>query len=569
MAVPSQFAPSEASVAFQYAPFRFLRNLARSREIVGVLLRHGFDDLIERAGLRSYLRWGKRLFFRPSPEIESLGTPQRIRRALEDLGPTFIKFGQVISTRPDLVPADVIGELEHLQERVPPFPGEVAIQLIEAELKQPIPRLFAEFDPVPIAAGSLGQVHRARHFDGTPLAIKVRRPDAERSVERDLSLMLEIATLIDHQIPESKVFDPIGLVQHFARTIRREINFLRESRTMDQFRRMHKDDAHLYVPRVYDELCSSAIITMEFIEGTKPNEVEKIRQRGIDPVQVAGTGARLFLREAFELGMFHGDPHPGNIRILSSGVISLLDYGMIGFLDEDKREQLVDLIVAVSQSQAAQAVRIIQNLGQPSRPLDQGLLRLDVQDFIETYYGIPLEQLRVGRMLQDFVQIMSSHGLRCPADMLLLIRAVVTLEGVGRSLDPKFNLASELAPFVEGLVKRRYDPRRVARKVADDLKLLAGTLHGMPVSLARTLDKLSRDDLRIQLEHRSLDQMISEFDRSSNRIVVALIMSSLVVSSSLIIRSAGASPWITVPVFVLSGFLGIWVIYGVLRSGRL
>ena len=556
-------------MAFEYAPFRFLRNLARSREIVGVLLRYGFDDLIERIGLRQYLRWGKRLFFRPSPESESLGTPQRIRRALEDLGPTFVKFGQVISTRPDLVPADVIEELAHLQERVPPFPGEVAIKLIESELKRSIPELFADFDPVPLAAGSLGQVHRARHFDGTPLAIKVRRPDAERSVERDLSLMFEIATQIERQIPESAMFDPVGLVQHFMRTIRREINFLREARTMDQFRRMHRDDHSLYVPRVYEELCSSAVITMEFIEGTKPNDLEKIRDRGIDPSQVAAAGARLFFREAFELGMFHGDPHPGNIRVLDSGVISLLDYGMIGFLDEDKREQLIDLIVAVSQSNASQAVRVIQNFGQASRPLDQSLLRLDVQDFIETNYGIPLEQLRVGRMLQDFVQIMSSHGLRCPADLMLLIRAVVTLEGVGRTLDPKFNLAAELAPFVEGLVKRRYDPRRVARKVAEDLKMLAGTLHGMPVSLARTLDKLSRDDLKIQLEHRSLDQMISEFDRSSNRIVVALIMSSLVLSSSLIIRSAGASTWVTVPVFTLSGFLGIWVIYGVLRSGRL
>jgi ubiquinone biosynthesis protein len=172
-------------------------------------------------------------------------------------------------------------------------------------------------------------------------------------------------------------------------------------------------------------------------------------------------------------------------------------------------------------------------------------------------------------MLQDFVNIISAHGLRCPAELLLLIRAVVTLEGVGRTLDPKFNLAGELAPFVESQIKRRYDPRRMANRIVDDLKMLAGTLHGMPVSLARTLDKLSRDDLRIQLEHRSLDQMISEFDRSSNRIVVALIMSALVVSSSLIIRSTGAAGWVTIPVFTLSGFLGIWVIYGVLRSGRL
>ncbi len=556
-------------VSFEYSPFRFLRNLARSREIVGVLLRHGFDDLIERIGLRRYLQWGKRLFFRPDPAAESLGTPQRIRRALEDLGPTFIKFGQVISTRPDLVPEDVIEELSHLQERVPAFPGEEAVRLVEAELHRPIALLFAEFETQPLAAGSLGQVHRARHFDGTLLAIKIRRPHVERDIERDLSLMQEIALLIERHIPESQVFDPIGLVQHFQRTIRREVNFLREARTMEQFRRLYRNDPDLMVPRVYEDLCTSAVLTMEFVNGCRPNDLDQVREMGLAPCQVAIVGARLFMKQVFDLGIFHGDPHPGNMRIMSNGTISMIDYGMVGFLDDDKRELLVDLIVAVSKSDVPLAVRVVQSLGQPSRPLDESLLRIDIKDFVETYYGISLEQLRVGRMLQDFVQILSAHGLRCPGDLMLLIRATVTLEGVGRGLDPKFNLAGELAPFVEGLVKRRYDPRRVAKKVADDLKMLAGTLHSMPVSLARTLDKLSRDDLKIQLEHRSLDRLISEFDRSSNRIVVALVVAALVVSSSLIIRGSGASPWITVPVFTLSGMLGIWLIYGVLRSGRL
>ncbi len=556
-------------MSFEYAPFRFLRNLARSREIAGVLLSHGFDDLLERIGLRRYLQWGKRLFVRRQPETIGLGTPQRIRRALEDLGPTFIKFGQVISTRPDLVPGDVIAELELLQERVPPFPGEEAKQLIERELRKPIDKLFAEFEIEPLAAGSLGQVHRARGFDGTPLVIKVRRPNAERDIERDLSLMQEIAKLIESNIPESQVFDPIGLVAHFARTIRREVNFLREARTMEQFRRLYREDHDLTIPRTFEQLCTSAVLTMEYIDGFRPDDLVKVRTAGLDPAQIAACGARLFLKQVFDLGIFHGDPHPGNIRILPSGKIALLDYGMIGFLDDEKRELLIDLIVAVAKSDVSLAVRVVQGLGQPSRPIDPALLRIDIQDFVETYYGVSLEQLRVGRMLGDFVQILSAHGLRCPGDLMLLIRATVTLEGVGRGLDPKFNLATELAPFVEALVKRRYDPRRMAGRVSDDVKDLLRTLHSMPVSLARTLDKLSRDDLKIQLEHRSLDRLISEFDRSSNRIVVALVVASLVVSSSLIIRSSGASPWITVPVFTLSGMLGIWLIWGVMRSGRL
>lgn len=556
-------------MSFEYSPFKFLRNLARSREIVGVLLRHGFDDLIERIGLKRYLQWGKRLFSQRDPAADSHSTPERIRQALEDLGPTFIKFGQVISTRPDLVPEDVIEELSHLQERVPPFPDEEAIRLVEAELHRPIDVLFAEFDPEPLAAGSLGQVHRARHFDGTLLAIKIRRPHVERDIERDLSLMQEIALLIERQIPESQVFDPIGLVQHFQRTIRREINFLREARTMEQFRRLYRNDPNLLVPRVYEDLTTSAVLTMEFVDGCRPNDLDKVREYGLDPCVIAAAGARLYMKQVFDLGIFHGDPHPGNMRIMPNGTIALIDYGMIGFLDDEKRELLVDLIIAVSKSDVQLAMRSVQNLGQPSRPLDHSLLRIDIQDFVETYYGITLEQLKVGRMLQDFVQILSTHGLRCPGDLMLLIRATVTLEGVGRGLDPKFNMAGELAPFVEGLVKRRYDPRRVAGKMAQDIKTLAMTFHSMPMSLARTFDKLSRDDLKIQLEHRSLDRLISEFDRSSNRVVVALVVASLVVSSSLIIRTSSTTPWISVPVFALSGMLGIWLIYGVLRSGRL
>lgn len=559
----------ELSVSFEYSPFRFLRNLARSREIAGVLLRHGFEDVIERIGLRRYLQWGKRLFFRRDPDANQMGTPQRIRRTLEDLGPTFIKFGQVISTRPDLVPQEVIDELSHLQERVPPFPGDEAVRIVETELHQPVSKLFAEFEAEPLAAGSLGQVHRARHFDGTPLAVKIRRPHVERDIERDLSLMTEIAALIEYHFPESQVFDPLGLVRHFQRTIRREVNFLREARTMEQFRRLYRNDPDLHIPRIYEGLCTNSMITMEFVEGCRPTDLEEIRAYGLDPSQLAGAGARLYLKQVFVLGIFHGDPHPGNMRIQRDGAIALLDFGMVGFLDDEKREMLVDLIVAVSKSDVSLAVRVIQKLGQPSRPVDESLLRIDIKDFVETYYGISLEQLQVGRMLQDFVSILSSHGLRCPGDLILLIRATVTLEGVGRGLNPGFNMASELAPFVEGLVKRRYDPRRIAQHVADDLKDLARTLHSMPVSLARTLDKLSRDDLRIQLEHRSLDRLISEFDRSSNRIVVALVVAALVVSSSLIIRSVGGSPWVTVPVFSLSGMLGVWLIYGVIRSGRL
>jgi ubiquinone biosynthesis protein len=307
---------------------------------------------------------------------------------------------------------------------------------------------------------------------------------------------------------------------------------------------------------------------MEFVEGLRADDLDALRRLPMSLRQVAANGAQIFMKMAFELGVFHGDPHPGNLRIRPDGAIALLDYGMIGYLEPAKRDQLIDLFVAVIRQQPPDAVDAVLRLTQPSRSIDAGLLQSDIRDFVENYYGVPLDRLRVGPMLSDFVAIIGRHGLRCPADLLLLIRAIVTLEGVGRRLDPDFNLANELAPFTERLVRRRYDPRHVADRAWSDVCRLAGTVHDLPHQLHRTLTSLSRSPLPLQIEHRGLDRLITEFDRSSNRIVVGVVTSAILVSSALVLRGGG-STWINVPAFLLSGLLGVWLIYGIFRSGRL
>ena len=239
------------------------------------------------------------------------------------------------------------------------------------------------------------------------------------------------------------------------------------------------------------------------------------------------------MKMAFEIGLFHGDPHPGNIRVLSDGSICLLDYGMIGVLEDDKREFLVDLFLAITHRNLNRAVDLIQIIGQPFRPIDTPLLRADVRDFIENYYGVPLERLKVGRMLSDFVAVLLNHGIRCPADLMLLVRCLVTLEGVGRDLDPSFNLAAELAPFMERVVSERYNPRRMIDRLTDETRMLAGLARDIPRYVGRSLEKLSKDELKVQFEHTGLDRLITELDRSSNRVVIGVVMSSLIISSSL------------------------------------
>ncbi len=542
------------------SPIRLLRNIGRTSEIVTVLLNHGFGDLVDRIGLRNFwYRW-RRLFGRqPTEPLRHLRLVERIRMTLEKLGPTYIKFGQVMSTRPDIVPPEMLIELQKLQEGVPPFPSDDAVAELESELGRPVDQLFASFDRTPLAAGSLGQVHRARHFNGTELAVKIRRPTAVRDVERDLLLMQEMAVLLDRNVAEAQVFDPVGLVNHFAR----------EARTMDEFRRLFRQDATLYVPQVFWELTTDAVVTMEFVDALHIDELSQLAGTKFVPSEIAANGARIFMKQIFEFGVFHGDPHPGNIRIRRDGTICLLDYGMVGVLDEKTREQLIDLLLAVSQQDVDTAVKLVLKIGEPFREVDRPLLQIDMRDFVSNYYGVELERLNVGRLLSDFVAILSNHSIRCPGSLMLLIRCLVTLEGVGRTLDPEFNLAAHLQPFVERLVKARYSPSHLADRLLAESRNLLGYAHDIPGHVSRTLRKLSEDDLRIQLEHRNLDHFILELERSSNRLVVGMVVASLIVASALIISQGASTIWVTLPTYVLSSLLALWLVYGIFRSGRL
>ncbi|MBW3541571.1 MAG: AarF/ABC1/UbiB kinase family protein [Planctomycetes bacterium] len=554
----------------QPRPFSFIRNFGRTSEIITVLVRYGFGDLLDRLHLQRYIRWGRKLMFwkrsGPTP-LRTRG--ERVRLALESLGATFIKFGQVMSTRPDLVPADIVSELARLQEECPAFESDAAVATLRDELGAPVETLFAQFDQIPIAAGSLAQVHRAVHHDGTQLAVKIRRPGVVREIERDLQLMFELALLIERRIPEAATFDPVGLVNQFARTIRRELRFSREGRTIEEFDRLFRNDATLAVPRVYSELTSEAVLTMEYIDGYRVDDGEAMAASGISLKHVAANGARIFMKQSFELGLFHGDPHPGNIRIMADGSICLLDYGMVGLLDDDTRERMVDLLLAISRRDVHSAVELIQVLGRPAEVIDAPLLRAEIRDFVDNYYGVSLERVQVGSMLSDFVAILARHSIRCPPDLMLLVRALVTLEGVGRDLDPGFNLAEHLAPYVANVVRDRYNPRRVANRLYGEARTFLKVAHDLPLHFGRALEKLSRDEIKVQLEHRRLDHLINDLDRSSNRIVVGLVVSALLVSSALILRRGSEHFGLALLVFVPSVVLGLWLVYGIFRSGRL
>ncbi|QEG18835.1 putative protein kinase UbiB [Gimesia maris] len=551
-------------------PLRLIRNLRRSREIVTVLMNYGFDDLVDQLGLRRYLRWGRRLMFwkRTEPEIK-LTRAKRIRLALESLGVTFIKFGQVVSTRPDLVPRDVIRELSKLQESVPSFPGEIAMAIVERELEVPISELFAEFDPQPLAAGSLGQVHRARHHDGTPLVVKIKRPDIDRVIEQDLSLMYELAMLIERHFPDAEVFDPTGLVNQFSRTIHRELQFAREARSTDEFCRLFQDDATLYVPKIYRDLTQGDVITMEFIDGYKIDDDSELKNLPISAHEVAANGARIFMKMTFEFGIFHADPHPGNFRVMPDGSLCLLDYGMIGILEEERRDMLVDLFLNVARKDTAKLVEVVLKIGKAKRTVDQQLLRADLRDFIGNYYGVPMDEISVGKMLTDFINILAIHRIRCPVDIMLLIRALITLEGIATRIAPELNIAQEMEPYIYRLSSERYHPKAIVSRIWSETCSLSKVMHELPEQIGRTLGKLSDDELKVHLELNGINHLTTELDRSGNRLAIGMVMSALILASAITISLDSNLIFISIPIFMMSSLLGIWLIYGVFRSGRL
>ncbi|MCH9654530.1 MAG: AarF/ABC1/UbiB kinase family protein [Planctomycetes bacterium] len=533
-------------------------------------MNYGFDDLVDQLGLRRYLRWGRRLLFwkRSEPEVK-LTRAKRIRLALESLGVTFIKFGQVVSTRPDLVPRDVVRELSKLQESVPSFPSDVAIKIVERELEGSIDTLFAAFDHQPLAAGSLGQVHRARLHDGTELVVKIKRPDIDRVIEQDLSLMYELATMIERHFPDAEIFDPVGLVNQFSRTIHRELQFMREARSTDEFYRLFQDDATLYVPKIYWELTQGDIITMEYIDGYRIDNENELKNLPISAHEVAANGARIFMKMTFEFGIFHADPHPGNFRVMPDGSICLIDYGMIGVIEEERRDLLIDMLLNVARKDTTRLVEVVLNIGKTKRDVDHQLLRADLRDFIGNYYGIPLDQIKVGVMLTDFINILAIHRIRCPVDIMLLIRALITLEGVASHIAPDLNIAQEMEPYVYKISSERYHPRAIASRMWTEARSLTKVMHDLPEQIGRTLGKLSDDELRIHLEHKGIDHLTTEMDRSGNRLAIGMVMSALILASAITISSDSRLVYVSIPIFMMSSLLGIWLIYGVFRSGRL
>ncbi len=546
----------------------------RYRQVARVLVRHGLADVVSTLRLGRYLGFGARWRGRYGRAVAAASRARRLRLAFEELGPTFVKFGQALSIRADVLPADLVAEFATLQDHVPPLePGE-AERVIEAEFGRPIAELFLQFDPAPLAAASIAQVHRAVLATGELVVVKVRRPGIARVMAGDVAILRQLAFLVERHLPGADIIDPPALVDEFARTLRAEQNFVREGRNLEHAARNFEGDPTVRIPAVYWDRTTPAVLTMDFLDGVKISALESAGLDGAERSGLARRGADAMLAQILVHGFFHADPHPGNVMVMPDGAIGLLDFGIVGRLDERTREDLARVIRAVSERDLNRLTALAVRLTEPRREVDLVALERDLSELIDTYGDVPIGELSMSDVLGDAVDALARHSLRFPSNLLLLVKAIVTIEGVGRQLDPSFQIVEHAAPIAERLWIERHSPRVLAARVADATREAIDTAREIPVEVSAVMRKLRDNRFEVQFVHRNLEHFVTEMDRSSNRLSFAIVIGSLVVGSSLVIQ-AGFGPTaygysvLGLVGLAVAGMLGIGLAVGVLRSGRL
>lgn len=553
---------------------RNIRSIKRYRQIVRVLFKYGFDNLLAYLNMTEFVARWRRLFRRDSSAFVELSQPERMRLVLEELGPTFIKFGQLLSTRADILPPNYVEEFAKLQDSVPPFSfAEVKVE-IRKELGSDIFDLFASFEQEPIGAASIAQAHRATLKSGEDVVIKIRRPGIKALVETDIEALMLLALVAEKHLPNSDIYDPVGQVREMARTIRKEMDLSLEGRTIERFAANFAGDSTVYFPKVYWPYTTKALLTMEMIAGIKISDVNGLVGAGLDLKLIARRGADAFIKMVLEHGFFHGDPHPGNILILPDNVICLLDFGMTGRIDPFLKTHLTDILMAILKRDAEEVISLLIYSGDITDSVNIRALRRDISEFIEKYYDLSLQEFQVGQLLIDFTEIIAEYRIKFHPDLLLLAKAFMTIESLGRQLDPDFDMTTHLRPLMAKEIRGRLSPKSALKEMYGNLNSYVNLLRSLPKDIKEILNRINRDKFKIDLEHRGLDRYIKELDKSINRLSSSMIIAALIVGSSIVMQTGKGPLLFNFPLFAfmgysIAGLIGIVWLIAIIRSGRL
>ena len=553
-----------------------MRDLPRLHQISSVLIRHGLGDFVQRMGIAGMLeRAGQILRWGEATESVRLEPAQRVRVALEELGPTFIKLGQVMATRVDLFPPSWIAEFEKLHAEVPPVPFEDLLPDVERALGRSPFEVFRDLETKAHGSASIAQVHRAKLQDGTPVVLKVRRPGVRAKLDADLRILRQVAELIESEIPEARRYQPVEIAKQFVAALEREADFATETRNIERFAKNFADDPHIVIPKVYPEWTSETLLVQQHVEGVPATDPAGVAAAGLDRQVLGARAADAFLKMILVDGFFHADPHPGNVFYVPGNKIVVIDFGMVGRLSPQRRLQVVDLLAGVARMQEQPMLEVLLEWAGDAY-VDEVKLASDVNQLVFDYEGVMLKDLRIGTVIRQFTAIMREHSIVLPADLSLMFKTLITLEGLGRQYNPDFHIVEHLVPLVRRSLRERYEPGELMKRGTSTLADFFGVVSSVPRDVARLLREARRGKTRIDLDLKRLDSFGRQLDRTLDRVTIGIMTVSLVIGSAIVMTVEGGPKVLGVPVLTALGFLGylvaflnsVWILYGMWRSGK-
>lgn len=558
---------------------RTYKNVSRARQIINVFLKYGFGKVIDQLHLSRFIPFRKRLrAFGQWPSIKEPTVPEKLRMAFAELGPSFIKLAQLLSTRPDLITKQFADEFKKLQDSVPPFPADDAVKIIEQETGLQINQIFSSFNRTPVAAASIAQVHHGTLLDGSDVIIKVQRPAIKEQIETDINILTSTALLMEKYFPESHFFNPSGIVEEFSRTVRKELDFVTEARNCSRFRKNFETNLDVYIPKIFGDFTTDKVLVMERINGVRIDDNKGIEHLGLDPKKLARIGVEAYFKQILEDGFFHADPHAGNIFAMPSGMIGFMDFGIVGRVTPELRETMANTFLALIHKDFDKLIDQYFELGLIPEHIDLDVFRKefkrDLTDFLEPLYGLTLHEINFADYMETVTQLAIKHKLKIPSDLLLINKAMLILENIGRELDPGFDFIAAAEPYASKLIKEKIIPSNIYEKARKNFMDISDSVILFPKQVKKIMRKLLKDDIHIKMTPIGLDKFIRDMDRSSNRIAFSMIISAILLSSA-IMHASGVGPMIygmSVLGFLVFGFaflLGIWLIISIIRSGRL
>ena len=560
-------------------------NIKRFGVITRLMVKHGLGDILDRILSRTKAAAGDEKD-RPVAARTVYPSPQRIRRVLEELGPSFIKLGQLMSTRADIFPPEYIEELKKLQDQVPPIPFAEIKKVIEKELKRPVGEIFVSIEPAALAAASVAQVHMAELEDEERVVVKVIRPGIDKKIREDIRLMYYFAEKIEKSFQIGQIIGFVDLVKEFERSILRELDMYVEAGNIERFARNFKDSQELYIPKVNWDLTARSVLVMEHIDGIKMDQVDEIRDNGLDPKEIAMIGLRSFSRQLMEFGLFHADPHPGNTIVMYDGRVSLVDFGITGYLDEETMLQLANIFLGYAEHDYDMIMEALEDAGLISdRTISINNFRSDLKDISEPFYGRSLQTISVKDVYEQVMQLLVKYRIRLPRNLMLLLKTFIQTESLGKILGSDASLLEVTRPYAKELLQRGYDAQKLVRNLSREVRSTHGYLRVVPKLLHDLLKGLTSGKQPFEVRHRGFKEISVRIERGINRLTVGLVISASLIAGSLVLNSSQKLMEFTVTFYgvhtvsitallgllgyTLATLLGFWLIISIFRSGKM